>query len=480
MASPAPVPPTHPFPVQHFYALDDAIVELALHEPAGHAALPEVFVQDLWQYQRYQPGTLRTTAGDPVEVLDAGQINTDAGPDFRHARLRIGGLEWSGDVEIHVASGTWFDHQHHTDPRYNSVVLHVALFSDIWTGGLLRADGAVLPEVILYRHLEAPVRRLLYDFHTRSDSPILCAPRWPDVPDSLRNRWIDTLTRERVEEKTARLETAYQQTPDLETLLYHQIFSGLGYEKNTDPMRDLARRIPLSLARHYPDPLDLEALFAGASGLLPAPADLLESDRATADYVMDLRHRFDRIAVREDVAPLPRTLWQFFRLRPANFPPLRIAQGSALLVPGGLLYHDPIGRLLKALADATPLAAVRSLLHAVPGPFWRRHVRYEKATRPRSPALGTTRIDALIVNAVVPVLLLVARSRQLPDLEEGLFDLLRQVPAPSNTITRLYRSLGTRPTNAWQSQGLHQLYRTRCQQARCLACAIGEQILGSR
>ncbi|ARA92165.1 hypothetical protein AWN76_002575 [Rhodothermaceae bacterium RA] len=472
-----PEPPRHTLSVRHFYALDETVYELALHEPATRRALPEAFVQDLWQHQRIRPGALRTTTGAPVEVLHPGAPNPDGGPDFLHARLRIGELLWCGDVEVHVDSSAWFDHRHHTDPRYNSVVLHVALYPDMWTGGLLRADGAVLQEVTLYRCLEAPVRRLLHDFHTRPDDALLCAPHWPDVPADLRTEWIDALAHERLEEKTARLEEAFREERDLEALLYRELLTGLGYAQNAEPMAELARRVPLSLARRYADPLDLEALLAGTAGLLPEPSDLLQSDRATVDYVMDLRHRFERLAARHGLEPMTRVCWQFFRLRPANFPPLRLAQAAALLAPGGLLHDDPIGRLQEALTDADPLAAMRARLQAVPGPFWQHHVRYETTSRPHSPALGTTRIDALLVNAVIPVMRLWARREASPALESHLLGLLRRLPATPNAVTRLYGALGTRPSNAWESHGLLHLHRTRCRHARCLSCPIGRHIL---
>lgn len=465
--------------LRRFYAFDDTIFELAVHEPQQLTEhVPEAFVQDLWAFQRLNASRLRTSDGAPVEVLEPGTRNTDGGPDFRQARLRIGGVVWVGDVEVHTTSGTWFDHQHHLDPRYNSVVLHVALIPDPWTGGLLRADGVPIPEVTLYPCLDAPVRTLLHDFHTRRDEALPCAAGWSRVPASLRTTWIDRLGRERMLEKADRLAEAYLHTPDVDALLHRALFTALGYAKNAEPMQELARRVPLPLARQIQDPRDLEAVHAGVAGLLPAASDLLDSDRESSDYVMELRERFDRLQHRFDLRPMPAVMWQFFRLRPANFPPLRIAQAASLVQPGQVLHRDPLGRLLEALHAEDPLRALRTLLRGAPDPFWQTHVRYERPTSsPHTATIGRSRIDQLIVNAILPVLLVAADAH--PEIDpEQLVQLTRRLSAASDHITRRFEALGTRPADALAVQGLHQLYRTRCSEVRCLTCAIGQHLLG--
>ena len=459
-----------------FYGFRDAVIEVTLHEPPSSArAVPEALVHDLWRSQRFSPEALTTSDGRPVEVLAPGAPNADAGPDFCGARLRMGGIEWAGDVEIHVTSGAWFEHRHHRDARYNGVILHVALFSDLWTGGLLRADGSVIPEITLFPHLDAPLHRLLHRFHTRAEGELPCEAAWPRVPAAETRAWIERLARERMGARRRALETRYLAAPDLEALLHERLFAALGYAKNAGPMTDLARRLPLARMRRIDDPRDLEALHLGAAGLLPAPADLLDADRGTADYVMDLHERFDRLRHRLGIEPMERASWRFFRLRPANFPPLRIAQGAALL--RSLLRHDPLGLLLAALADPDPAAALRRALHARPSAFWDRHVRLEKATRPRNPSLGASRVDALLVNAVLPVLLLLADQRDDPALEARIFDVLRSLPPEKDEVTRRFDALGAKAKNALHAQGLHQLYRTRCRNGRCLSCPVGRFML---
>ena len=466
--------------IPFFYGVHNDVYEVTLHEPSSPGPqVPEALVQDIWHAQRFDSIALVTSDGTPITIVDPGTPNTDSGPDFTGACLRIGETEWRGDVEIHTTSSGWFGHKHQLDPTYNGVVLHVALCADIWTGGLLRADGSPLPELILYPHLDTPLRRLLYEFYTRPAGDLPCASGWSRVPETVSEPWIQELAVERMRAKKDRLAATYLYTPNLDVLLHERLFAALGYAKNADAMTNLARCLPLSLVRRITDPLDLEALHLGVAGLLPTPADLLDSDRATADYAMDLRDRFERLQLQFEVPVMDRTAWRFFRLRPANFPPLRIAQAVALFRPGRLLHHDPLGQLARALRTKDPVKALRATLYSTPGAFWETHVRLEKTAKLRDPGTGSARLDALIANAVAPVLLLHAEQTDDPTLEAAVFDVLRHLPPAQDEVTRRFAALGTKPKDALAAQGLHQLYRTRCSEARCLTCAIGQFLLES-
>ena len=469
----------------HVYTIGRDAVSILLHEPtAAVTDVPEALVQRLWAEQRFDAAGLQTTEGQPVTVLDPGTLNTDSGADFRDAGLRIGGMTWRGDVEIHTTSSGWFEHGHHEDSRYNSVVLHVTLSADNWTGGLLRADQSLLPEVVLLPHLQDALRALLRRHHTSEAPPILCAPQWPGVDPGLRRRWIQHLGRERLIAKRDQLAEQFAATPNLEALLYQRLFAGLGYAKNDAAMEDLARRLPLRLPRGLPSARDREALYLGAAGLIPAPGGLLGSDRATADYAMDLRTRYRRLTAQPafralgERGPMASERWTYFRLRPANFPPLRIAQGVAWFQASGLLAQDPVEVLAEAARAEDAIEALRTALAARPGAFWNNHLRLEKPSSPQDPQIGRSRIDTLIVNAVLPALLLRAQQTGAPALRERVLGLLGDLPVRRDSVTRRFSTLGTRPASALDAQGLHQLYRTYCTAGRCLSCAIGKEILG--
>lgn len=226
-------------------------------------------------------------------------------------------------------------------------------------------------------------------------------------------------------------------------------------------------------------PRDIEALHLGVAGLIPQPGDLLDADRATADYAMALRDRFARLNARLQLQTLPRTAWTFFRLRPNNFAPLRIAQAVAWCRPGGFLRDRPLPALRQALRDDAPVEALRALLAATPSDFWRTHYRLGKrAAKPFDPSIGRARIDTLITNALLPVMLRDAHERQDEAQEHSVWQVLRALPAPSNAVTRPYEALGADPKSARDVQGLHRLHQHYCTPGRCLQCPIGQQMLG--
>ncbi len=450
---------------------------VTLHEPSPDAPdVPEALVQDLWGQQRFSTEDLTTTNDATVHVLDPGALNTDAGPDFRNAHVRIGEMDWRGHVEIHTTSSGWFEHEHHTDPRYNSVILHVTLHADVWTGGLLRSDESPLPEIVLYPRLKTSLRELLHAFHTRADDNALpCASRWTEVPSTERRPWIHQLARERLARKRDRLSVSSDES--LETALHERLFAGLGYSKNDESMSTLARRTAPETLRSLETPRAREALLLGTAGLLPEPGDLLDADRATADYAMALRDRFRRLQVRLGITPMASTAWTFFRLRPNNFPPLRIAQAAAWYADGGLLADNPLPALRTALERDNPVSILRDTLEARPPDFWQTHYHLTKRAKEHDPGLGQSRIDTLLVNAVAPVLLLDADRREDGTQAEAVLDLLRALPASGDRIVRRFRDLGTDADSAFDAQGLHELYRNYCTEGRCLDCEIGQYLI---
>ena len=456
------------------YATDDT--GLPLHEPDPSVDVPEALVHDLWRHQRFDTEDLATTDGTPVRVFDPGHLNDDAGPDFANAHVRIGNMDWRGDVEVHTQSGGWFEHDHHTDPRYDRVVLHVTLRADMWTGGLLRHDESTIPEIVLAPRLGAPLRSLLHAFHTRPDEETLpCAPRWQEVPAPLIQDWVTDLAHERLHQKQQRFASPTDRSPVAR--LQERLFAGLGYAKNDIPMSTLAERLPPAQVRALHDPKDREALHLGVAGLLPEPKDLLDTDRETADYAMDLRDRFRRLQVRFQVPVMEETAWTFFRLRPNNFPPLRIAQAAAWYEDGALLADDPRPALRAAVQQKNAVAALRETLTAAPPPFWRTHYHLTKSAAEHDPSLGPSRRDTLLVNAILPFLLYDADQRNAPSQADAVRSVFRHLSAASDAVTRQFKDMGTSPQSAFEAQGMHQLYREYCTNGRCLDCAIGQYLL---
>lgn len=452
---------------------------VSLHEPDARIQhIPEAVIQDVWRCRRFDVDNLETTTGARVELLHPGFHNTDAGPDFTAARLRIGGLAWGGDVEVHRTSGEWIEHRHNDDPRYDRVVLHVTLIADRHTGKLRRADGTLIPEVVLYPRLQDSLRTLLLRFYAYPELDFYCAGSWAEIPEAVKRPWIRALGRERLATRKATLSADFLAAPDLDRLLYERVMRALGYAKNADPMEALARRLPLRRLAGLPERRDAEALLLGTAGLLPSLRDLLGADRETADYAMDLRNRFEALSATCPVSPLQPTVWNRTRLRASSLPTRRVAQAAALFGPGGTLGDEPLARIADAARRPAPLAALRALFTGAELPaFWETHLRLDRPCAPGPSGIGRAHADEIIVNALLPALLLHAEQAEMPALEDVVYALYERMPAGTDHVTRRYEHRGSRPANALEAQGLHQLYRTRCTAGRCLSCPVGQHLL---
>jgi hypothetical protein len=469
--------PLLPF-AEHFYAFDEEVVAVKVHEHNVQSArIPEALVHDLWHRQHFRRNEIETTDGRPVSILYPGTPNLHDGPDFIDARLVIDGVTWSGNVEIHLSSADWYVHRHESDARYNSVILHVTLEADTWTGNLKRADGSVIPEIVLFDHLQTPLRSLVYEFRTRRPDGLPCAAQFVRTTRDDILAVVSGLARERIRSKYQSMHSALEAGFSETEVLYTRSFAALGFAPNAAAMAELALRIPLAVARSLRDRRELEALYLGTAGLLPFPSELLEADRETADYCIELRDRYALIRRYCKVDEMNRESWRFSRLRPANFPTLRIAQAIAWFLPGGLFHGDPRRILTEALQTEDPLLEVRKRLRAVAGPFWDQRVRPDRLAKSSAPALGRDRIDTLIVNVVAPWLLLFGERCGDAFLSQRPFDLFDRLSCAQDEVTRRFAALGFKPDTAYEAQGVHQLFRTRCTQGRCLTCPIGRKMI---
>jgi hypothetical protein len=441
--------------------------------------VPEPVLQEVWRARRYSAAGLTTTTSAGVEVIDPGRLNGDAGPDFTDARLRLTEPDGqtvllAGDVEVHRTSGEWLYHRHDADARYDRVVLHVVFGADRHTGRLRRSDGTPLPELVLDRHLDQSLRRLIFRFFAEPAAHFPCAARWAEVPDGVRRPWLRRLGRRRLLEKARRLAPAGR----TEDALHLGALRALGYVPNADAMEELARRVPASVLHALPDLLDREALLLHMAGLLPDPRGLRHTDPTAAVYVADVAVRGERLARQLPAGPLSATRWTFFRLRPANFPPRRIAQAAALTGPGALLGPGGLGRLRAALEGASPLSPLRQAL-AGPSPsaFWQGHVLFDRPSSPLTGHLGRERADRLIADALLPALLLDALIRRDRRLVHRVYEAADAMPATPDGVTRRYAGGGFKPADEVEAQGLRALAHDWCGHGRCLTCAVGRHLL---
>lgn len=420
--------------------------------------MKEEFLHFLWRYLRFELTDLQTTEGEPLEILHPGSGNAHAGPDFLHARLRIGPTEWAGHVEIHLRSSDWLRHGHQRDPAYGTVILHVVLEED---EPIRNRAGQRIPCLALRDRIPPGITKTYHKLlHNRQWIP--CQHAIHQVPRHIRQLWLDRVLVERLEQKTEAMQLRLRDNrDDLEETFFQLLAAGMGAKVNAEALARLAERCPLKLLlRHRDDLLQLEALLFGQAGLLEEAPDA---------YAGRLQREYAHLRRKYGLQPMRAVEWKFLRLRPANFPTVRIAQLATLVYQSDHL-------LSKALA-AQSVREVEHMLEVKVSNYWQTHYRFGKSSVKRNKKLGRGTVHLILINTLAPFLFLYAKRLGKASYQERALKLLRELPAENNAIIRRWQSLGFRPDSACQSQALLQLYRQYCQPKRCLSCAIGNAIL---
>lgn len=433
--------------------------------------MPEVFLYFVWQHQYFTTTNLITTDGERVQVLHPGFRNYDAGPDFTNARLLINDVEWIGTVEMHTRTSDWLAHRHQHDRAYDNVILHVVWQDDRAANGrrVDRANGTPLPTLEL-RPLTDPV--LLERYATLTDSPeaIPCASQFRTVSPLRVTSMLDKAMLQRLERKAANVRDVLEQTNgDWEETAYRLLAVNMGFKINAEPMAQLSRAVPLkAILKHRDVSLQVEAMLFGTAGLL----DIDESQPETADdYVTALQREYRFLAAKYGLTDKQITAhtWKWGRLRPANFPTLRLAQLARLLTRHASLFSLFVG--------TNDVETLLKALQLTPSAYWQTHYRFGKSTEKAAPALGENSAQNIVINTVVPLLAAYAHHRDQPAYIDRAIRLLEQLPAEKNRLTEGWDTLGLGIQTAFDSQAAIELYNEFCSQKKCLSCQVGAGLL---
>ncbi len=421
----------------------------------------EDFLHYLWRKARFNLRHLQTTTGQTLSIQDFGRHNTDAGPDFSGGQIRLDGQQWAGNIELHVKSSDWYAHKHDTDPAYDNVILHVVLEED---RPVFLRNGQRLPCLELRGRIPPKLLNTYWRLQ-HNEYWIPCQHQLHLTDFATQQRALEG----RLEERMARRANAFaerleQAGRDWEEAFYQSLARALGGRVNADAMDMLAQSVPLrALLKHKHSLLQLEALLFGQSGLLP------DHDTTEDPYITLLRREFALLRVKHGLRPLPAAAWRYLRLRPNNFPTIRIAQLAAMLHRTGQLF----GKTLAA-ANAKELT---NMFEVKLSNYWRTHYRFGKAGKPGERRLGTASIHSILINTIAPALLAYGANRGDDRYQKQAETLLRSLPAEENRIVRHWRKLGLQATNAAESQAMLELKKEYCARSRCLECPIGCQLL---
>lgn len=433
--------------------------------------MPEVFLYFVWQHQYFTTTNLITTDGERVQVLHPGFRNYDAGPDFTNARLLINDVEWIGTVEMHTRTSDWLAHRHQHDRAYDNVILHVVWQDDRVANGrrVDRANGTPLPTLELSPLTDAV---LLDRYATLTDSPeaIPCASQFRTVSPLRVTSMLDKAMLQRLERKAANVRDVLEQTNgDWEETAYRLLAVNMGFKINAEPMAQLSRAVPLkAILKHRDVLLQVEAMLFGTAGLL----DIDDSQPETADdYVIALQREYRFLAAKYDLTDKQVAVhaWKWGRLRPANFPTLRLAQLARLLTRHASLFSLFVG--------TTDVETLLKALQLTPGAYWQTHYRFGKSTEKAAPALGENSAQNIVINTVVPLLAAYAHHRDQPAYIDRAIRLLEQLPAEKNRLTEGWDTLGLGIQTAFDSQAAIELYNEFCSQKKCLSCQVGAALI---
>jgi hypothetical protein len=419
----------------------------------------EDFLHYIWTFKLFNTQEIKTVQNESIKILKSGQHNTDAGPDFFNSQIQIGETMWAGNVEIHINSSDWLKHHHQKDNAYNNVVLHVVYHYDV---DITNSNGNVIPTLEL-KQLIDPKLISNYKQLTGSKNWIACSTQIKQVDQFVLQNWVERLVFERLERKSIEIaQTLLLNKNDWEETFYQVLFKYFGLKVNSEPFHLLAKNTPLKIIEKHRNLFTIEALLFGQAGFLV--------DEKDDEYSRRLKKEYHFLQSKFILTPLDKSLWKFLRLRPANFPTLRIAQLAHLL------SNEP--RMFSKALAIDSVKELQQLFSLTASSYWNNHYQFGVEQKVSSQKrTGKLMIDSLIVNVVVPMLFVYASSKQDEELKNKAVRFLEELKAEKNTIMLNFEKLGVKSRNAMQSQALIELKSNYCSHKKCLHCSIGNYLL---
>lgn len=420
----------------------------------------EMFYQCVWQYRLFESAGLVTVTGERVEVINQGLRNKDAGPDFFNAQIKIEGTLWAGNIEIHTDSALWYQHGHDTDHAYDNVVLHVVAKSDGRT--IVNANGLIIPEIEI-RYPQMLENR--YKEFLASTSAIHCGRYLDKVTDIQLNFWLERLLVERFEQRNEHVERLFAEFGgDWNQVCFCLLARSLGGSVNGEQMEMLARCTPVRLLAKHNDPLQMEALLLGQSGLLPESSD--------EEYVKNLRREYDFLKIKFGLEPMNSAVWKYLRLRPVNFPVIRISQLASVVA----LARGNFESVFRTI-DVQKLL---KKLNVSASEYWDNHYIFGKTTDVgRRKMIGVNTRRLMIINAIIPFVFAYMRRYGNEREQQNIIKMLSFLPIEKNSKLDEWIACGITPKDEGEAQALLLLRKEYCDKKRCLFCGIGHSIYRS-
>ncbi len=419
----------------------------------------EEFLHYIWKFRLFPQHQLTTISGESLQIVKPGEYNSDAGPDFFNAKLKIGTTEWAGNVEIHINASDWLKHHHTKDKAYANIILHVVYNNDIALTGYQSHSFHTLE----LKNILAPSLLQKYDSIKNSHDWIPCERSIHRVPNLIKQNWINRLLVERLEEKASLIQQKLQlNTMNWEACLYEMLAKNFGFNVNAVPFEMLSKALPFFvLQRHKNSLLQLEALVFGTAGML--------QQNFHDNYLQALQNEYLFLQKKHKLIPMEKHLWKFLRLRPANFPSIRLAQFAAIL-------HQT-EHLFSKILHIDDLKYLRKLLNVEVSTYWKNHFVPDKSSKKSVKKLGKSAFESIVINTIVPLLFVYGKKMGQELYVDRALKFLELIKPENNSKIGPFKSLGFVLHSAYESQGLLQLKNNYCTHKRCLQCAIGNNLL---
>jgi hypothetical protein len=424
--------------------------------------MKEEFLHYLWKYSLYDPEKLHDGSGKKIHVIRSGEYNRDSGPDFFNARISVDGTVWAGNIEIHTKSSHFDTHGHQNDPAFDNIILHVVAEND---KKVFNTKGEEIPTASisfdpgLYERYVALVNNPYI---------IACQADIGEIDTFLIRHWLNALVLERLRSKSELITKIFFETGnDWEETFYRMLARYFGFRINTEPFEMLAAALPFRIIRKHADNLfQIEALLFGTAGML---VEGLFRDALSDEYYRSLVKEYNVLSAKYSLKPIHGWLWKFSRLRPSNFPTVRISQlASMLSVTGGLFSR---------VLEATSIVHLKNVFEVSASQYWDNHFIFGKVSRNCEKKAGAQAVSIFLINAVIPVIFVYGKSRGNDTICERALAFLEELPAEENSVLDEWREAGLEADSAFYSQALIQLRNEYCKKRRCLECRFGSRLV---
>ncbi|WP_276378489.1 DUF2851 family protein [Flavobacterium sp. H4147] len=420
--------------------------------------MKEDFLHYIWKFKKFDILDLKTAQNEPILIIKTGEYLELSGPDFFNAQLKIGNQKWAGNIEIHLKSSDWYLHNHEKDPAYENVILHVVWENDT---PIYRKDNTEIPVLVLKEYVSKEIIEN-YNALVSPKTWISCEKQIKEINGFVFKNWQERLFFERLERKS---EFVYQlleeMNQDWEAVLFCLLAKNFGLNTNGNSFLQIAKSLPFSVVRKESFEVEsLESLFLGTAGLLDAEKEDL--------YFKDLKFKYFFLLHKYQLEKKHIDPILFFKLRPDNFPTIRLSQLAAL-------YHKHQNLFSKIISIKT-VQNVYELFNVSASLYWHNHYQFDKESAKKGKSLSKSFLDLVIINTVIPIQF--AYSNVMGEsIAEDLIDLMHETTSEKNAITDKFDSFGIKSKNAFESQSLLELKNEYCNDKACLKCAIGLELL---